>query len=93
MKRIVTALVIVAALAVPAVASAGTATKQVKRKQVAKRALASVGIPELPGWQAPKAGPKAPATRSYRLVKMGSGACEGETYTLVVDGRASIPMC
>jgi hypothetical protein len=93
MKRIVTALVVVAALAVPSVATAGTATKQVKRKQVAKRVLVTVGIPELGGARLPKAPTRVTATRSYQLLKVGSGACGTETYTLVVDGRAGIPMC
>lgn len=92
MKRIVTALVVVVALAVPSIGSAGTATKQVKRKQVA-RVLATVGIPELGGMQIPKAPTRAKTTRSYQLVKAGSGACGTETYTIVVDGRAGIPMC
>jgi hypothetical protein len=92
MKRIFTVVVVIAALAVPSIGSAGTATKQVKRTQV-KRALQTAGIPELGGARIPKAPTRAKTTRSYQLVKAGSGACGTETYTIVMDGRAGIPMC
>ncbi len=92
MRRTVIALVVIAALAVPSVGTAGTATKQVKRKQVA-RVLVAAGIPEYGDLRLPKPAPRQKAARTYQLLTSGSDACGAETFRLVVNGRAGLPMC
>ncbi len=94
MRRIVIALVVIAALAVPSVGTAGTASKQVKRKQVA-RVLVAAGIPEYGDLRLPKPkpAPRAKAARTYQLLASGSDVCGTETFRLVVNGRAGLPMC
>jgi hypothetical protein len=92
MRRIVIALVVIAALAVPSVGTAGTASKQVRKQQV-KRVLVAAGIPELGDLRPPKRAPRATLTRTYKLLTSGSRECGAETFTIVVDGHAGIPMC
>jgi hypothetical protein len=92
MRRIVIALVVIAALAVPAVGTAGAAAKQVKQKRVA-RVLVAAGIPEYGDLRLPKPAPRSKAARKYQLLTSGSDACGTETFRIVVDGRAGLPMC
>jgi hypothetical protein len=92
MPRIVIALVVIGALAVPSLGAAGTATKQVQRNQVATVHVAS-GIPEYGDLRLPKPAPRQKAARTYQLLTSSSDACGVETFRLVVNGRAGLPMC
>ena len=62
---------------------------------IAFRNIASVaaGIPEYGDLRLPKPAPRQKAARTYQLLTSGSDACGAETFRIVFNGRAGLPMC
>ncbi len=105
MKRTVTILGVLTALAVPSVAAAGNVTTQVSKATKAQTAMSKVtrtharklnartGIPELGGLMPSKPAKPSRVQRTYTVRSLGSGFCGSETYVIYVNGKPGLPMC